>query len=921
MGFNREKTLASAQKHLRKGNVDRAIREYEKILEEDPSDIRSKLKMADLFVKSDRLDDALHAYGEVAYAYASDDLYEKAAAVYKQALRIATDDPSLHTQLGEAYFRLGRLKDAVRAFHKAQKIHKRNGDVAAQRDILERMVRIDPEDVGLRIQLAERYEKDAMRQEALRLFGEAAAQLKEEGRLDEYVQVAERLIYLQPKQIEMRKEIVRIYLGRGDEKHALKHLQYCFKLMPQDIETLELLGSTFHRLGSEQKALLVYGELAALYERIGEHDRAASAYRTILSIDHTHQRARQFLGQQQPVAPPETPARPNRSSETTQEVAEEDALAGIEFLDDDDELGDIVEVTDSREEMNEDKNSFMDFAEDTIKNMETDADLNRLDAYPEVALGAENTAAVEISESSLEMVEIEPAETEDQGNSGDQIHQFLTESEVFLKYGLLDRAEDVITKVIRMEPENLGGRDQMRKLLERMGDKRGAAHQLVEMARIDSGNARQYLSRAEDLVDPDVVETMAHSAGVTLDETTDVASSEENELPIEFISEVSEGLEEISSLAGSDNDVGAYTIDIEDDIDDDDLELSGHSAVSDESAASTEEVVDQTMEDFSVEDFVDEVEGLSSQEDTDGMVEPQPPPAAGTQEVQLEYIEEEIAVADVEEDALFLDDEGTEEITEFDEDELDGFDEVDSFDENVEIADFEGFDDFDDDVEIADFDEADLDLDRVEEVDVAEELSLDGVDVVDLDLDQVDFDEDELAVLNEPGDNDEGMEFDFSAEDADAMFDELFGGGMFGGDDESEDDSGPELDIPAMVDDEVDDEPEINHFGSRSLSQKFKGQLTNPAMEVDSKAVNNSSLELGRTYKDMGLFAEAIEEFEQALEDHEAAPVALYEMALCHLELGQEDDAATNLTTLSENEEFPPRWRMMAHDKLEELSA
>jgi tetratricopeptide (TPR) repeat protein len=923
LGFNREKTLASAQKHLRKGNYDRAIREYEKILEENPSDIRSKLKMADLFVKSDRFEEALQAYGEVAYAYASDDLYEKAAAVYKQALRIAPDDPTLHTQLGEAYFRLGRLKDAVRAFHKAQKIHKRNGDNAAQRDILERMVRIDPEDVGLRIQLAERYEKDELRDDALRLFGEAAEQLKDEGRLDEYVQVCERVIFLAPDQIEMRKDIVRIYLSRGDEKHALKHLQYCFKVTPQDVETLELLGSTFHRLGSNDKALLVYGELAALYERIGEHDRAASAYRTILSIDHTHQRARRFLGEDRPVATPESPPQPPtpRSQDKTPQA---DALAGIEFLDED-ESDDVVEVAPTSEHHPQESNSFMAFAEDTIRHMETDADLNQLSAYPEAPLADENTEAVEISESSLEMVEIEPAETEDSVEGDDQITQFLTESEVFLKYGLLDRAEDVITKVIRLEPDNLGGRDQMRKLLERMGDKRGAAHQLVEMARIDSPRAAQYLRHAESLVDPDVVASMAQSAGIVLEEATDVR---DEEVPIEFISEISEGLEEISSR-GFEEAPGAHTIDLEADIGAFDVELSGQSAVSDDSVEE-EEIVDQTMEDFSVDDFVQEIEEI----DELGQAEETAPTVEGTQEVQLDDIEAEIDLEGIDDDELYdLDDFEDVEPSTFGEDvdvaDSDDGVEIADFDDGVEIADFDDdveIADFDDDVEIADFDEEfgfeDFEDETLEigDVESVDELSLDGADVVDLDIDQVDFDQDELAVLNEPQAG-EGMAFDISAEDADAMFDELFGGGMFGGDQDEDERFGDELDIPAMVDEEVEEEPELNHFGSRSLSQKFKGPMTDPSLELGGASVNNSSLELGKTYKDMGLFAEAIEEFEQALEDHDAAPVALYEMALCHLELGQQQDAADHLAALSENEAFPPKWRMMAHDKLEELTA
>lgn len=839
MAFNREKTMANAQKHLRAGKVDRAIKEFERILDEDPSDIRSKLKMADLYVKGERFDEALQAYSEVAYAYATQDLYEKAAAVYKQAMRISPDDPVLYTQLGEAYFRLGRFKDAVRVFHKAQKIYKRDGDDTAQRDILERMVRIDPEDVGLRIQLAERYEKDRMGAEAQALFREAADQLKEEGRFDEYVQVVERMIYLLPGSVEMRKEVVRIYLGRGDERHALKHLQHCFKLNPQDIETLELLGSTFHRLGATEKAVLVYAELAGLYERTGHNERAASAYRTILTIDRTHAEALRFLGRDQPRTMPSAPT-VSESTVPEQQVYEldpaefdedeEDALDGIEFLDEEDDADELFDAHPTQDGGDAQGDGFLAFAEDAIRDLESEADFNQIEAYPEVAIGGENTAAVEISESSLEIVQEVPLAEPEEFEGDDQTKQFLTESDVFLKYGLLDRAEEVITKVLQLSPDHLGGREQMRKLLIRMGDKRGAAHQLVEMARIthtDPELAQRYLRQAGEMVDVDTLRTLVQGAGLEAD------------FAPAFIHEVSEGLDEISSFveAGEVEDLGARTVDLPElsDVDesDDDFMLSGESAVDDDPAGLVGITTDAAMEEFTL-DSLDAPQGE-------------------------------------------FDDFAVEELGDFAVDELGDFDDVD--------------------------------------------LSLEGADLVELDLDQVNFDESALSALDvSTGRGD--VDLDFSAEDADAMFDELFGGaggGVFGDDDDDNDDlldlGVDELDLPAR-DDEF---PPSAFGGARSLTSKFR-HTTNPSIEIDME-VNNSSLELGKTYKDMGLFSEAIEEFRHAMEDSDAAPAALYHIALCHIELGEKTHAETHLSQLTEDQSAPQRWRSMASEKLNEIIA
>lgn len=888
MAFNREKAIDAAQKHLRAGKVDKAIKEYERIIEDDPDDVRSKLKIADLYVKAERFDLALRAYNEVAYTYAKQDLYEKAAAVYKQAMRIAPEDPQLYAQLGEAYFRLGRLKDAVRVLHKAQKIYKRDGDERAGREILERMVHIDPEDVGLQIQLAERYEKDGMRTQAQDLFRTSADQLREEGRVDEYVQVVERMIFLAPQSVEMRKEVVRIYLSRGDEKHALKHLQICFKLNPQDIETLELLGSTFHRLGANDKAALVYVELGALYERLGNVERAGSAYRTLLSIDPSHPEARRFLGASAAPAPRPEPARPAPAPAPEPEP-EDDDFGGIEFLDDD----------------GGGEDEFMDVEPDASEAEDADGLFLAYDGdeqgYEEVQ---EYQAVVEISEASLEVVAIEPAGDE-------RITQYLTESEVFLKYGLLDRAEDVITKVLQLQPDHVLGREQMSKLLVRLGDRRGAAHQLVEVARIkqsDRAASDAYLAQAAEIVDAETLTTLARSAGLDfVPEQGDFAPS--------FLNEVSEGLEEVSSTVNPEQaeEAGIHTLDIPRADDSDEvLELSEDSAIEDYApAAQSEEVYvlpdpdeDEQADDGAGYYQLDEIESEPDEVAPAFEVEPSSP--------QLEEDSEELEPPD---------------------ERTDDFDDLEPVAELADIP----TDATIDEINVAELTKQDFDV-QVEfgGVEVGEfsefnedNLSLSEADVVELDVDAANFDQsthDALAALDMAAGSGE-LNLDFSAEDADMMFEELFGG-VFGDDSDGVD----ALDLPApdALDAHGDAPFRPVAAGSQSLSLQFGGVLTNPSIELPSPSmemeaevgnVNNSSLELGKTYKDMGLFSEAIEEFRHAMEDPEAAPAAIYHIALCHLELGEKADAQHRLTELTQDESIPAQWRSIASEKLSELGA
>lgn len=824
MSSKREKLLESAQKHIRKNAWDKAVKDYQLVLEEDPGDVRTRLKVADLLVKIERFDEALADYQTVAYHYAKDDIYDKAVAVYKQALRIAPEDPRLHRDLGEAYWRHGRLKDALRAFHMAQKHFREAGDAVSQRDVLERMVSIDPDDVGLQVQLAERYEKDGLRVESLQIFRRAAAHLRQEGRLDEFVQVGERVVFLEPSDVPLRKEIIHIYLDRDDNKHALKHLQILFKDHPQDGEVLSCLGLCFSRLGEKDKAMLVYLELAKAQRRGGDESAALETYRKILAIDPGHPEARAALGQKEqkaaPVASPAPKAAPAK-----------DVLSGVEFLDDESE----PEVDANPTNEGAETDDFMGL-EDEFNDFDSEV-LSKFDENPATALSKRvpptastpEPAPVEVQE--LSDIEIVPVAKKS------PVTQLLTESEVFLKYRLFDRAEEVIGRAAAMEPENLEVREKLHELRVGMGDRMRAAFELFEMARLtarDRSQAMQYLVRAREFADEPTVQRYAERYGVALPSTNVAALSPH------AIDEISEGIEEISETFG-DAQIGGNSPIVEFlPPDDDEVDLSGQSAVED----SGEVIYD--MDDLGMDDL---------------------------------------------------------ELDEFEEDEIDLGD--------------------------------------------AEELELEDVDVK--------FDARELALLVEVEES-ESFEMDFSGDDAEKIFEELFGDAPAPAP-ASATAAAPQRmassvrlpDIDYMIDagdltaaeealealaDSAPGNPGImarqariremrgkgnNHaFGARSLSGKFAKEYST-VLATSIPDVNNTNLELGLTYVDMGLFEDALDEFQQALDDPHARNDAMFYMAVCDAELKNLESAFQRLRHLLTDTSVPGRIQQAAQAKLDQI--
>ena len=66
MAFDKNKAILAAQKYLQKGQYDRAIREYERVLKEDPKDIKVRQKLGDLYAREGKKEDAIAEYNYVA---------------------------------------------------------------------------------------------------------------------------------------------------------------------------------------------------------------------------------------------------------------------------------------------------------------------------------------------------------------------------------------------------------------------------------------------------------------------------------------------------------------------------------------------------------------------------------------------------------------------------------------------------------------------------------------------------------------------------------------------------------------------------------------------------------------------------------------------------------------------------------------
>src|SRR6186713_3366869 len=201
--IEREKILQAAQKYIEKKRYDRAIAEYQRIVQDDPNDARTLLKIGDLQARLSAYPEAIATYDRVGQYYSSQGFALKAIAVYKQIRElIKKHAPDLADRYGhivpklaEIYAQLGLTSDALAAYDEVATRLQRGGRDREAVDVFRRMVELDQSNPLPHLRLAEACCRVHALDDAIDSFWTAAELLINLNRRDDAVKVVERILH------------------------------------------------------------------------------------------------------------------------------------------------------------------------------------------------------------------------------------------------------------------------------------------------------------------------------------------------------------------------------------------------------------------------------------------------------------------------------------------------------------------------------------------------------------------------------------------------------------------------------------------------------------------------------------------------------------------------------------------------------
>ncbi len=135
------KTVGDA--YASQGFTVKAIAMYKKICKLQPS-LESLLKLAELYTQQGLFNDARAQYLQVAEEFLKAGELENAVRIFQKILEMDPENSTMRIRLAEVYIRLGKKTDAWQIFSAAAESLRSKGSLSGAEEVLQRMLALDP---------------------------------------------------------------------------------------------------------------------------------------------------------------------------------------------------------------------------------------------------------------------------------------------------------------------------------------------------------------------------------------------------------------------------------------------------------------------------------------------------------------------------------------------------------------------------------------------------------------------------------------------------------------------------------------------------------------------------------------------------------------------------------------------------------
>ncbi len=228
--------IKEAQKYLAKGQIDKAISEFEKLLDSEDGNIYNTL--GDLYLKKGDTKKAIEIYHRGARIFKDQGFYDKAKALYKKLLNLNPADYMATLALGELCEEKGLATEAIKYYLMVADLLTKEKKKNELVDVYQRVLNLSPSNLQMRVRVADIFYKEGLSEEAAKQYSVIGRLYHDSGDLNKAKDYYERAISINPSDRGANLGLSEIYRKQGDYKGAIETLRRLLSTSQEDVNLL-----------------------------------------------------------------------------------------------------------------------------------------------------------------------------------------------------------------------------------------------------------------------------------------------------------------------------------------------------------------------------------------------------------------------------------------------------------------------------------------------------------------------------------------------------------------------------------------------------------------------------------------------------------------------------------------------------------
>ncbi|MEW6323762.1 MAG: tetratricopeptide repeat protein [Nitrospirota bacterium] len=233
MAVDRSTLIQNAQRFMARGQIDKAIEEWQKLVSLTPQDGNLYNTIGDLYLKKNDTHHAVETFMLAATAFERAGFALKTIAVYKKVLKIDPSHLEVNLKLADLNAERGLTGNAIEDYLKVAKEYGRRGKVQEALEIYRKIANFDPNNTNIRLKLAELSLKEKLTDEAIDEYMKVAKNYEQNGRAGDAAALYKKILEINPK--------------HAGAKEALKA-----GVTPATVETMPTVAEIEQAIGAEE---------------------------------------------------------------------------------------------------------------------------------------------------------------------------------------------------------------------------------------------------------------------------------------------------------------------------------------------------------------------------------------------------------------------------------------------------------------------------------------------------------------------------------------------------------------------------------------------------------------------------------------------------------------------------------------------